>query len=84
MVILDRLYEKYAHKEINIKEIKHQMNRVNRIPKNVLSIIIAEMINSKYLIKQNSNYKVKLRSNIKTLIDSNMEKYNIIRNKTFT
>jgi len=82
IIILDRLYDKYGYREIEVSEIRHQMNRVHRIPKNVVSIIIAEMINSKYLIKI-GNHKYKLRKNIRDLIDSNMNEYNLMRNNTF-
>lgn len=82
VIILDKLNQKFGRKEITMKDLKYHLKLIHRIPKSVVGIVIADMINKKYLINVDEGV-YRLRKNIGELIESSMEKYNLMRNKTF-
>jgi len=82
VIILDKLNQKYGKREITMKELKYHLKLIHRIPKSVVGIVIADMINKKYLINTDEGV-YKLRKNIGEMVECSMNKYNLMRNKTF-
>lgn len=83
IIILDRLHEKYGGDEIPLRDIRSNLKIVNRIPKGIVDMVIAEMIEKKFLIKTRK-LKYRLRSNIGELIEQNMKKHQLRRNRVFS
>lgn len=82
VMILEKLHDKFKLEEAYIWDIKKHLTIVNRIPKDICSILISELINEKLLIKIDDR-KYKLNFGTKKFIEDEKSKLQIIRNRTF-
>lgn len=82
IIILDKLKEKYGKKEMSLKEIKEHMKLIHRIPKEMINIVIADMINENELVKTDAA-TYRLRKDIEKRIESSMKEHKLTRNNIF-
>lgn len=81
-MILEKLHEKFELKEIYIWDIKKFLSIAVRIPKDLCSILISELINENSLIKIEER-KYRLNEDAIKSLEKEKKELQIIRNRTF-
>lgn len=82
VMILEKLHNKFGYEEEYIWEINKFLKISNRIPKELCSILISELINEGSLIKIEES-KYRLKKGIDKQIVKEKNRLKIIRNRTF-
>ena len=81
LIILDKLYETYQNQTIDLWELKRHLGVCQRIPKDKIRMVIAELMNESFLIKTDKS-EFKLMDGIDLELEKAIKEYSLIRNRT--
>jgi len=82
LIVLDKLYEKFKAEQIDLWSLKQHLAVAQRIPKDKIRLIIADLLEHNYLLKTD-RCEFKLKEGIESEIEQAIKKYNLMRNRVF-